>query len=167
MSGTTTDPADSGNDGTTQPDGFKPITSQEDLNRIIAERVNRERGKFADYDAMKAKAAQFDQIEQANKSDVEKANERAAKAEADAEKAKADALRLRIAAKHGISDEDADLFLTATDEATLTKQAERLAQTDADRKKTKNHVPREGTNPNSGTGSDLRDFTRSLFQSAD
>ncbi|MCG7607093.1 hypothetical protein [Mycobacterium sp. CnD-18-1] len=37
-----------------------------------------------------------------------------------------EALRWRIAAKHGISDEDAELFLTGNDEETLTKQAERF-----------------------------------------
>ena len=32
-----------------------------------------------------------------------------------------------IAAKHGISDEDAETFLTGSDEESLTKQAQRLA----------------------------------------
>jgi hypothetical protein len=41
--------------------------------------------------------------------------------------ARAEALRLRVASKFGIGDEDADLFLTGSDEETLTKQAERLA----------------------------------------
>ena len=41
--------------------------------------------------------------------------------------AKAEALRWRIAAKHGISDEDAETFLTGSDEESLTKQAQRLA----------------------------------------
>jgi len=37
--------------------------------------------------------------------------------------------RWKVAAKHGISEEDVALFLTATDEETLNKQAERLSQT--------------------------------------
>lgn len=37
-------------------DGFKPITSQDELNRIIGDRVARERSRFADYDDLKAKA---------------------------------------------------------------------------------------------------------------
>lgn len=37
--------------------------------------------------------------------------------------------RWKVAAKHGVSEEDVALFLTATDEETLNKQAERLSQT--------------------------------------
>lgn len=149
------------------PDAFKPITSQEDLNRIIADRISRERSKFTDYEDLKAKAVKFDELDAANKSEIEKANEKAAAAEKAAEKATADALRLRVALKHGISDEDADLFLTGTDEATLTKQAERLTERIADRKKQGNHVPREGTPPREPQPDDMREFTRKLFQTAD
>lgn len=156
-----------GNEGTsgttpTAGDGFKPITSQEDLNRIIGERVKR--AKPADYDDLKAKAAKLDEIEQANKSEAQKLAEAKAALERDLEKAKAEAMRLRIAAKFGISDEDADLFLTGTDEATLTKRAERLAQRAEDRKKTGNYVPREGTNPKP-PASDEREFVRQFFAS--
>ena len=157
---------DGGNDsGTTPPadGGFTPITSQDELNRIIGERVKR--AKPADYDDLKAKAARLDEIEQANKTEIEKAADRAAKAEQERDKARADALRLRVAAKHGISDEDADLFLTGTDEATLTKQAERLAQRTADRKKQGNHVPREGSNPKAGDDP-MREYARQLFDRA-
>jgi hypothetical protein len=43
-----------------------------------------------------------------------------------AETAKAEALRFRVAAANGISQEDADIFLTGTDEDSLKRQAERL-----------------------------------------
>lgn len=39
-----------------------PINTQEELDVVIKERLDRERAKFADYDALKAKAAQYDQI---------------------------------------------------------------------------------------------------------
>ncbi|HET8556185.1 MAG TPA: hypothetical protein VFL58_02625 [Gaiellaceae bacterium] len=136
------------------------MTSQQLADRLA-------RAKPADYDDLKAKAARLDEIEQANKSEIEKASEARAKAEADAAAARAEALRLRVAAKHGISDEDADLFLTGTDEATLTKQAERLSQRVADRKKQGNVAPREGGNPNPSSTGDLREFTRGLFHAAD
>lgn len=154
-------------DTTSDPgDAFKPITSQEDLNKVLGERLDRERSKFADYTDLKAKAAKFDELEAANKSEIEKANEKATAAEKAAEKAMADALRLRVALKHGISDEDADLFLTGTDETTLTKQAERLTERVVDRKKQGNHVPREGTTPRSPHEDELRQLTRNLFRGA-
>lgn len=49
----------------------------------------------------------------------------AAKREAD--EARAETLRYKVATKFNISADDAETFLTGTDEDTLTKQAERLA----------------------------------------
>ena len=39
-----------------------------------------------------------------------------------------DALRFKVASKHGIADADIETFLTGTDEDTLTRQAQRLAE---------------------------------------
>lgn len=69
---------------------------------------------------------QLDDIAAANLSDLEKAQKLAADAQAEAAKATAEATRLRIAAKHGISDEDADLFLTGSDVETVERQAAAL-----------------------------------------
>ena len=64
------------------------------------------------------KATELDQIKHAQMSELEKAQAAMQTATQEAAAAKAEALRWRIAAKHGISDEDAE---------TLTKQAQRLA----------------------------------------
>lgn len=72
-------------------------------------------------------AAKLAEIEDAQKSDAQRAADRIAELESAAAAAQADALRFKIATKHGITDEDAELFLTGSDEATLTRQAERLA----------------------------------------
>ncbi|MBM0203258.1 hypothetical protein JNW90_09140 [Micromonospora sp. STR1s_5] len=145
---------------------FTPITSQDDLNRVIADRVQRERGKFADYNDLKAKAGRLDEIEQANKSEIEKANDRVTKAEAEVAKVPslvAGQLREHLVKLHEINDEDAELFLTANDPELLLKQVERLVGRGSQRKKTGNHVPREGANPNSSGGDDMRSFTNDLF----
>lgn len=60
---------------------FKAITSQDDLNRIITTRIERERARFADYDEVKTKAAEFDKAAEASKSEIQKAVERADAAE--------------------------------------------------------------------------------------
>lgn len=155
---------DGGNDGTTPPaDEFKPITSQADLDKVIGERIKREQSKYADYKDLKAKAAKLDEQEQANLSEIEKAQAKVTATEAERDAARAEALRLRTAVEHGISIEDADLFLTGTDAETLTAQAKRLVDREADRKKNGNHVPREGASaPPQGDESD-RAFARSLF----
>ena len=71
--------------------------------------------------------------------------------EDEASKAKAEALRFKIAAKFQIGDEDAELFLTGSDEETLTKQAQRLAQRteDAGKPRTPKPDPNQGRQ---GTG---------------
>lgn len=157
------DPKPGNDDGDTGTVEFAPITSQDDLNRIIGDRVARVKGQFSDYDDLKAKAAKFDEYEDANKSEQDRLTDEVAKARTEAEAAKAEALRYRVATKHGISDEDAELFLTGADEETLGRQAQRLSDRVDQRKKNNNHVPGEGGNPPVG-GNDLRQFAADLHK---
>lgn len=71
---------------------------------------------------------ELDELRKAQLSKEERAATEAAEAQARAERAEAEALRWRIAARNGISDEDAELFLTGSDEETLTRQAERFKE---------------------------------------
>ena len=70
-------------DGKTPPEGgeFKAITTQDELNRITGERVRRAEAKFADYDALKTKAGEFDKATEANKTALQVALDRADVAE--------------------------------------------------------------------------------------
>lgn len=52
---------------------FTPPASQADLDRIIQDRVARERNKFADYDNLKAKATEYDQFKESSKTEHQKA----------------------------------------------------------------------------------------------
>lgn len=111
-----------------------------------------------------ASAAQrLAEYEEANKTEAQKTADRLAAAEKVAADARQEALRLRIATRFQIGDEDADLFLTGSDEDTLTKQAERLAGRAQERKKHGNHVPREGAATPPPGDDPLREFTRSVF----
>ena len=51
--------------------------TQAEMDAIIGERLSRERAKFADYDDLKAKASKFDATEEASKSELQKATEKA------------------------------------------------------------------------------------------
>jgi hypothetical protein len=145
-------------------DEFQPITSQDDLNRIVGERVKRATSKFADYKDLQTKAAEFDKLQAANQTEAEKAAARVAELEAQLAGVQTESMRLKVATEHGITDaDDIALFLTGTDEETLTKQAKRLADRVADRKKSGNHVPREGATPSSSEGASERQFARNLF----
>ncbi|MGC5019022.1 hypothetical protein [Micromonospora sp. DT47] len=72
-------------------------------------------------------AKKLTEFEEAQKTEAQKLADRATAAEKAAAAKDADLLRLRTALKHGISDEDAETFLTGADEESLTRQAERLA----------------------------------------
>ena len=72
------------------PKEFTPPASQDELNRIINERLTRERQKFADYNDLKSKAQQWDAVEEKNRTDLERVQ-----AQAEAEKRRADQAELR------------------------------------------------------------------------
>lgn len=57
--------------------------TQEEVNSIIGKRLAEEKGKYADYDVLKAKADKYDEAEEANKSELQKATERANNLEAE------------------------------------------------------------------------------------
>lgn len=75
----------------------------------------------------KSASEELASIKAAQMTETERLNAQLTSAQQAAEKATADALRWRVAARHGISDDDAETFLTGSDEATLLRQAERLA----------------------------------------
>lgn len=81
---------------------FDPITSQEEFDKRLTSRLNRERAKFADYDALKAKSAKLDELEAANKSELERLAERAEAAEKRAAAAEFESLRASVASAKGV-----------------------------------------------------------------
>lgn len=120
----------------------------------------REQEKRAKENADAAK--RLAEIEDAQKSETQKAGERIAALEAQVAASQRDALRFKVAARFGIADEDADLFLTGSDEDTITRQAERLAARSDTQKKNGNFVPREGATSPSVEGDD-REVVKALF----
>ena len=97
--------------------------TQDELNAILGERLAREREKFADYDSLKEKAAKFDEAEEASKSELQKATERAEKLESELNSyKKAEELRTireKVANETGVP---ASLLTAETEEA-CTEQA--------------------------------------------
>jgi len=110
--------------------------------------------------ALKERVARLDEIEDAQKTDAERAAEALAKAQAEAEQARAELLRYRVAAEHGVTDaEDIELFLTGTDEDTLTRQAKALAARNA--ASTATRAPRP--DPNQGRSGERTPSAAELF----
>lgn len=64
---------------TTKQEGAQEVKTftQAEVDAIVKERLDRQNKKFADYDTLKEKASKYDEFEEKNKSELEKANERA------------------------------------------------------------------------------------------
>lgn len=148
----------SSTDTTEQTSEETQTFTQADVDRIVKDRLAQQaKNKFGDYDELKQKAGQSKTLE-----------DRFGELEKRAATAEARALRSDIAAKHGISAEDRDLFLTGADEDTLTAQAERLAARDRAVKKTGNTAPKEGaTITTDGGQGEEREFVGNLFGTSD
>lgn len=129
-----TDTTTTGTPGATTTDGTTTVEntdstanetttfSQADVDRIIADRLKRE-----DVKGLKAAKQELDTLKAAQMSEADRLTERATAAEREALAARAETLRYKVATQYGINSDDAETFLTGTDEDTLTRQAERLA----------------------------------------
>ena len=51
--------------------------TQAELDSILKDRLTRERAKYDGFEELKAKAAKYDELEEANKSELQKANDKA------------------------------------------------------------------------------------------
>ncbi|MGM0163755.1 capsid assembly scaffolding protein Gp46 family protein [Enterococcus sp. DIV1059_2] len=112
---------------------FKAIETQEELDRIIQERLNREKGKFADYDEIKTRNAALETEVDALKSTIEETSNAAKTHEqtiADLNKQITEKetvnLRTRIALQNGLPIDLADRLI-GSDEESIKADAERLA----------------------------------------
>lgn len=66
--------SDNGDGGEGQGDGGQSRTfSQDDVDRVVEQRLARERAKYADYDQHKAAAAELEKLRESQASDAEKA----------------------------------------------------------------------------------------------
>jgi hypothetical protein len=133
------------------PDAF----TQADVDRIVADRLKREREatktKYADYDDLKAKAAGATTLE-----------ERVAGIEQQAKESEQRALRAEIANAKGLTPSQAKRLVGSTKEE-LEADADELLKDIGAQKKAGNHVPREGNNPKPAKDGDEREFVRNLF----
>jgi hypothetical protein len=128
--------------------------TQADVDRIVKERVQRERAKYADYDELKAKAGQSTTLE-----------ERVADIERQARDSERRAMRAEIANVKGLSPSQAKRLVGETREE-LEADADELLSDIGAQKKQGNHVPREGTTPPPAAEDPLRAFARDVFGAA-
>jgi hypothetical protein len=147
-------------------DGWKPPESQEELDRIVNTRLGRERDKFKDYDDLKAKAQELDQLRAkqdqpaGGKDDGDKTAAELAELRKQLETVQSSGtetsvklLRSEIALDKGIGKDDLPL-LTATTEEDLNKQADRILALRGEAQKNSQRIPGQGKGGNDASGLD-------------
>ena len=112
---------------------FKPITTQEEFDAAIKERLSREKATYRDYDQLKSRVEELETENVGLKSTIEATNQSKADADNQLEGLRHQiagyetaSLRTRIALQHGLPYDLADR-LQGTDEESFKADAERLA----------------------------------------
>lgn len=143
---------------TTEQSESKTFT-QDQVNALLANQKREVQGKFADYGDLKTKASEFDKLAESQKTELQKAIERADLAERALSEASSTNLRLAVIAKHGIP-EDLQEFVIGSNEEELEARALKvLALVPAPVAATPNSlrelvVPGEGVAPDTALNSD-------------
>lgn len=112
---------------------FKPITTQEEFDNAIKERLAREKSKYSDYDQLKSRVTELEEENVGLKSTIEASNQIKADADKQLEEMQKQisnyetaSLRTRVALQHGLPYDLADR-LQGNDEESFKADAERLA----------------------------------------
>lgn len=105
---------------------FEPITSQEQLDKLISSRIARERSKYADYQDLQEKAKRFDELEEANKSELQKAQDALAAETKARTAAQVELLRIQVAGEKGLDAKTA-AYLQGSTREELEASADGLA----------------------------------------
>lgn len=125
--------------------------TQAQIDEIVAKRVARVKKQYGDYEDMKKKAAKLDEIEAANKSELEKLTDQNQKLAAQLAEREHAALIQAACIKHGVPADYMDL-VTGADEESIDKAAEKVAKlASASTKPPKGPSGTEGNHP-SGNG---------------
>lgn len=116
--------------------------TQAEMDAIIGDRLKRERAKYADYSELQAKAAKYDEAEEASKSELQKAVEERDKLQNELDKLKADKAHAdavaKAAAEHGV------------DAVLLGRMAGDVEENAAYLKQTMANAPKYGQVPDNG-----------------
>ena len=100
--------------------GFEAITSQEQLDKVLSKRLERERAKYSDYEELKQKAAEAAD----SRSEVEKLHDRVKELEQERHQSALEAAKAKAASEYGVP---ADL-LVGDDTDAIEAHAKRLSE---------------------------------------
>lgn len=141
-----------GNDGGAE---FQPITSQEQLNKLIGERINSVKTKYADYGDLKAKAAKFDEAENAAKTELQKLTEDRDGHKTRADRAEAALMRIEVGTAKGLTVTQARRLVGTTREELEADADQLIADFQASAQQSRR--PPDPNHLRSGSGPDGRE----------
>ena len=144
-------------------DDWKAPATQDELDHIIEGRLARERAKFSDYDDVKAKAAEFDKAQEASKTEVQKAAERAKKAEQELTAVRSEANRNAVALAKGLTPTQAKRLVGSTREELEADAEELLKDLKADPSNPP-RAPHQKTSTSNAQDDPMREFAHNLFR---
>lgn len=155
------DSTQDGNTGATAPASGDTSAAEESktitlTSEQLAERLERAKRSATpgDYDDLKRKAQQFDEVTESQKSEATKAAERIAALEAELASSTASAMQAEAAAESGIP----VALITATTPEGIKAQVKALNDWLGDKKPSGNHVPREGRSTTPPKADDKKAF---------
>ena len=112
--------ANTESEGAEADSGFEAITSQEQLDKILSKRLERERAKYSDYEELKQKAAEAAD----SRSEVEKLHDRVKELEQERHQSALEAAKAKAASEYGVPAE----LLVGDDTDAVEAHAKRLAE---------------------------------------
>ena len=115
--------AGAGNNGNA---GTEKTFTQAEIDAIIEGRLAREKQKYADYESLKEKAGKYDEFQQQNKSELQKANEKADALQAELDKLKKEGTVRQVREKVSKDLNIPAELLNGEDEESCRKQAEAI-----------------------------------------
>ena len=107
-------------EGAEADSGFEAITSQEQLDKVLSKRLERERAKYSDYEELKQKAAEAAD----SRSEVEKLHDRVKELEQERHQSAVEAAKAKAASEYGVPAE----LLVGDDTDAIEAHAKRLAE---------------------------------------
>lgn len=101
------------------------LLAQEDVDKVVETRLERQKKQFADYDDLKEKAGKVDTIKKELEDKLKEAGDAKSAVEKELEKAKLETVKVKAIHEFKLS-EDLSEFLNGEDEETIRAQAEKL-----------------------------------------
>ena len=136
------------------------VLPQSEVDGNIEKRLERERGKYADYDTLKEVAGKVDTIKTEYETKLKEKDTKLGELSTEVTTAKLGVTKVKIASEFKLSDE-AQEFLTGDSEEKLREQAEKLSKVGGGKKVviTKKGKPSE----EGGKSGDSKSIARNLF----